>query len=54
MTNVKTLPENEAVSNEDIGYMERREVDVYLFCLVGDKVKSWSVNTIDTGYVKTN
>ena len=55
MWNVKTLADDEAVSNENEGYMKRRVVTNSTFvCVVGDKVESWSTNTLDTGYTKTN
>lgn len=54
MYNVKTLDDSEAVSNETEGYMQRRELSNAFVCIVGDYIKYWSTNTLDTGYTKTN
>ena len=54
MWNVKTLADNEAISTEDYGYMKRHLVANDFVCIIGDKVESWSTNTLESGYTKTN
>lgn len=57
MQHIKTLADNEAVSNETQGYMNRRLITAStaaVICIIGDFIKYWSNNTIDTGYTKTN
>lgn len=53
MSNVKTISQNEAVDNTVMGYMKRVEKSASLY-LIGDKVESWSTNTLESGYTKTN
>ena len=52
MTKVKTISQSDAVSNETDGYMARDKPYYELHPLVvvvGDKVVSWSTNTLDSG-----
>jgi hypothetical protein len=52
MTKVKTISQSDAVSNETDGYMARYQpyyVEVPTIVIVGDKVVSWSTNTLDRG-----
>lgn len=54
MYNVRTLDDSEAVANENQGYMQRREIVNAWSCIIGDHIKEWSTNTLETAYTKTN
>lgn len=54
MQNVKTLPQSEVTTNELMGYMKRVFISGTFVVLIGDKIVSWSTNTIDSAYTKTH
>jgi len=54
MWNVKTLDNNEAVSNPNYGYMERFSIANNDVIIIGDKIKNWSTNTLDQAVTVTN
>lgn len=55
MWNVKTLDDSEAVSNEDYGYMHRWQPNQqYGFVIIGDEIKGWSANNLETSVSVSN
>lgn len=47
MTYVKTLPDSEAISNENYGYMQRYTNVGWGVVIIGDYVAQWSTNTLE-------